>query len=790
MKSRMHGLIQKPTSRAGPGWPWVAAWLWLTLSAAAAAIVVPGTANPWLAGMPAGSTAHDGDVAPAQSPVEVMTVPIVPGSVLMFSASGQVRKGPSLPSFGPDGDSSPWEIDFKVFGSENGLADLIAPKNALLGVFLGDAQPDQSSTPASLSFITSANRNFATLAPQVKQVFFIGDGLRSDGTPQRIVVPSGASRLFLGTMDGVGWYNNEGAFTVEVRLDPPVITIEDGTVTEGNFGTTVASFDVRLSIPSGRPVTADYTTADGTAVADADYVPVVITVIPPPNLPPRVTITEPIHQAKLATRTGIRLSAEAFDSDGTIAQVEFLANSTVLGVSGVRPYGVVWNNAPAGSYVITARATDDQGAMATNSVTVTVIPISADVAIVCDADAPEVSRLEEYLLEIGLTSYAFAPTDLTLETLQPFKLILWDDLGGRVPSLTETTVRALSAASTNGVPIYFIGENLTSAAAQLAEPFRSLWTELIHLTPVNGSLPAGPMAWLDSGFGHPILNGRFGMIEEFAYAGVLPGAVATGAETEVLGRAGGTDVLVAYPDQNQPDTGGPRSVTQSFLSVAQGDDVSKTERKELFLNAVCWLIRCPRCSAINLRTEMTGSADVARLGTPFTYEISVFHSGECEATGVVVIDSLPGNARFIRAETEQGTWRMEDGVVTFNLGRVLNGSRTVLSVTVLPVSGGELRNLARVRGNGPEVATDDNASEMATGMEGGAPTLLGIELSSVGVPRLRLTGGAGGRFRLQTSTNLMIWTDLTNRVSDGWTMGLPEGLGAAVRERFFRAVSP
>src|SRR5205814_1890801 len=46
------------------------------------------------------------------------------------------------------------------------------------------------------------------------------------------------------------------------------------TVTEGNSGTTNANFTVTLSPASGRAVTVNYATADGTAAAPADYVSV------------------------------------------------------------------------------------------------------------------------------------------------------------------------------------------------------------------------------------------------------------------------------------------------------------------------------------------------------------------------------------------------------------------------------------------------------------------------------------------------------------------------------------
>jgi hypothetical protein len=62
----------------------------------------------------------------------------------------------------------------------------------------------------------------------LRQLFFIGDGLTSGGVIQQFVVPQGATRLFLATMDGYGQYNNIGSFTVTVAN---AVAPESGTLT-------------------------------------------------------------------------------------------------------------------------------------------------------------------------------------------------------------------------------------------------------------------------------------------------------------------------------------------------------------------------------------------------------------------------------------------------------------------------------------------------------------------------------------------------------------------------------
>src|SRR5207249_2321673 len=62
--------------------------------------------------------------------------------------------------------------------------------------------------------------------------------------------------------------------------DPlPSLSINNVTVSEGNSGTTNANFIVTLSAASGKTVTVNYATADGTATAPSDYVAIPTTTL-------------------------------------------------------------------------------------------------------------------------------------------------------------------------------------------------------------------------------------------------------------------------------------------------------------------------------------------------------------------------------------------------------------------------------------------------------------------------------------------------------------------------------
>ncbi|MBD0260640.1 MAG: hypothetical protein ICV83_33395, partial [Cytophagales bacterium] len=93
----------------------------------------------------------------------------------------------------------------------------------------------------------------------------------------------------------------------------------------------------------------------------------------PGNLSPAATLTAPAHNATFAANASITLTATATDSDGTVAKVEFYNGSTLLGSDATAPYAFTWSNVAAGTYTLTARATDDKGATGTSAAATVVV---------------------------------------------------------------------------------------------------------------------------------------------------------------------------------------------------------------------------------------------------------------------------------------------------------------------------------------------------------------------------------------------------------------------------------
>ncbi|MBT9393380.1 family 16 glycosylhydrolase [Hymenobacter sp. NST-14] len=101
------------------------------------------------------------------------------------------------------------------------------------------------------------------------------------------------------------------------------------------------------------------------------------------NAAPTVALTSPAANASFFTPASITLTANATDSDGSIYKVDFYQGTTLLGTVSTAPYTYVWTGAVAGAYSLTARATDNGGAVTTSAaVAITVAdPIKPTVAL-------------------------------------------------------------------------------------------------------------------------------------------------------------------------------------------------------------------------------------------------------------------------------------------------------------------------------------------------------------------------------------------------------------------------
>ncbi len=105
----------------------------------------------------------------------------------------------------PDGPA----IGGTSLNASGSISGIVAPTSGFLaGLFLGPSLP--GAAPSALNFNTLTT-TFASVAPAVGQLFFIGDGL-AGALQQQFLVPDGATRLYFGIADGGSFVGNPGFY--------------------------------------------------------------------------------------------------------------------------------------------------------------------------------------------------------------------------------------------------------------------------------------------------------------------------------------------------------------------------------------------------------------------------------------------------------------------------------------------------------------------------------------------------------------------------------------------------
>lgn len=84
------------------------------------------------------------------------------------------------------------------------------------------------------------------------------------------------------------------------------------------------------------------------------------------DVAPTVAITSPTS-GTTTSASAVTVNASASDTDGSVMRVDLYSGSTLLGGSNSSTCSFVWNNPPAGTHTLTAKATDNAGVTGTSA---------------------------------------------------------------------------------------------------------------------------------------------------------------------------------------------------------------------------------------------------------------------------------------------------------------------------------------------------------------------------------------------------------------------------------------
>src|SRR5216684_1904399 len=128
-----------------------------------------------------------------------------------------------------------------------------------------------------------------------------------------------------------------------------------GTATAAPYGATLAS------APAGSHTLSAVATDNLGASTTSAALSVTV------DSPPAVSLSAPANNAVFAAPAAITLSASATDAVGRIVKVDFYQGATLIGTASASPYSFTWTSVAAGSYSLTAVATNDAGQSTTSA---------------------------------------------------------------------------------------------------------------------------------------------------------------------------------------------------------------------------------------------------------------------------------------------------------------------------------------------------------------------------------------------------------------------------------------
>jgi pectate lyase len=175
------------------------------------------------------------------------------------------------------------------------------------------------------------------------------------------------------------------------------------------------------------------------------------------NYSPVVSVTSPLNNAAFNAPANITINASASDSDGQVSTVQFYNGTNLLGSAATIPYSYTWTGVEAGTYSITAVATDNKGAKTTSAVvTVVVNSMTAQPAVLTKRGAGSSTQTVNLGSSIAGFSYEWANASGVTVTGMPSGVKVVTDPSAKTVTFSGTPEQAgtykFTVTTTGGSP--------------------------------------------------------------------------------------------------------------------------------------------------------------------------------------------------------------------------------------------------------------------------------------------------------------------------------------------------
>jgi uncharacterized repeat protein (TIGR01451 family) len=125
------------------------------------------------------------------------------------------------------------------------------------------------------------------------------------------------------------------------------------------------------------------------------------------------------------------------------------------------------------------------------------------------------------------------------------------------------------------------------------------------------------------------------------------------------------------------------------------------------------------------------SPPLVNLNNNVTFTVNVTNLGPNTANNVVVTSTLPDGLTFVFAGASQGTWTVNNGVITCALATLNSGATATINIQATPTVAGSLTNTAVVSSATPDPATANNSASAAVSVNS-PPTISDIPNAATG----------------------------------------------------------